>query len=144
MFAISSVSAGYGTVGRRERAETNRLTEDRRIALQRGGPEAMREHRRTRRLRSVVLRVQQPAQDRLETHDVEVVAVDHAGAHLARLAEADHREADGRERPDALQRFHALLKVLDFRHGERGVLDDPDAVPAPGRPQRAGAPPGHG
>jgi hypothetical protein len=46
-----------------------------------------------------------------------------AGAHLARLAEADHREADGREGPDALQRFHALLKILDFRHRERGVLD---------------------
>ena len=109
--------------GRRARAETNRLAEDRRIALQRGGPEAMREHRRTRRLRSVVLRVQQPAKHRLETHDVEIVAVDDAGTHLARLAEADHREADGREGPDALQRFHALLKILDFRHRKRGVLD---------------------
>ena len=52
--------------------------------------------------------VEQSAEHRTQTHHVEVRAADDAGAHLARLAEADHREADGREVAECAERFHAL------------------------------------
>src|SRR6266540_3147914 len=50
---------------------------------------------------TIVLRVQEAAEHRLQSHDVEIVAVDDTRADLARLAQADHREADRREGPDA-------------------------------------------
>ena len=130
MFAISSVSAGYGTDG----SSTPTMTAERvpsRIVLPSTVGSLLSDvvqkrcvsTCRARRLRPIVLGVQQAAEHRLQPHDVEVVAVDDPCADLARLAEADHREADRGERADALQRLHALLKILDLRHGERGVLD---------------------
>ena len=66
----------------------------RRVALQRRRPEAVRQHRRARGVRTIVGRVEQAAEHRPQAHDVEVRAADDAGTDDARLAEADHREAD--------------------------------------------------
>ena len=82
--------------------------------LKRRGPEAMRQHRRARRLRPVVGRVEQTAEHRAQAHDLEIRAADDAGANHARLAEADHRELDGGEVAERRQR-------LDARTAGRGA-----------------------
>ena len=45
-------------------------------------------------LRAVVAGAEQPADDRMQPHDVEVRSADNTGADDARLAEADHGEVD--------------------------------------------------
>ena len=99
-----SVSAGYGTDGSStptmvaERvAEPDGLAEHRRIALERRRPEAIGQHHRAGGARAVVAHVEQPAQHRVQSHHLEVRSADDARAHLARLAQADHGEADGGE-----------------------------------------------
>ena len=81
--------------GGQTRAEADRLADDRRIAFERRHPEPMREHRRPRRIRAIVAGIEQTAQDRTQSHDVEVRTADHAGADLVRVAEPDHREGYG-------------------------------------------------
>jgi hypothetical protein len=106
----------------RARGEPDGLADDRRIAVQAGHPEAVREHGRAVGARSVVMRVQEASQDRTQSHHLEVRAVDHARADLARLAEADHREGDGRELSQRRHRLQPAAQVDDLWHGERGVL----------------------
>jgi hypothetical protein len=71
------------------------LTEHRRVALERGGPEAIRQNRGAVGLWPVVSGAEQAAQHRLEPHDLEVRAANDAGADSSRLAEAEHRELYG-------------------------------------------------
>ena len=152
-----SVSAGYGTDGSSTPtivavrvSEPDRLADDRRIALERRRPEAVRQHRRARRLRPVVAGVEQAAEHRPQAHDLEVRAADDAGADHARLAEADHREADGGEVAEGGQRLDARAQVVDLRDRERGVLgadarraladvDQPILVAVDERPQQHAA-----
>ena len=125
-----SVCAGYGTDGSRtptivaERSPSLMvlpMTDG--VACQRRGPEAMGQHRRASRLRPVVGRVEQAAQDRAQPHHVEVAAADDAGADDARFAKADHREIDGGEVADGGQRLGAGANVANLRDGEVGVVD---------------------
>ena len=70
--------------------------------LKRSRPEAMGEHRRARGLRPVVAwRRAGGRSTGAQPHHLEVGAADDAGANDARLAEADHRELDGREVAEA-------------------------------------------
>ena len=66
---------------------------------------------------------------------------DDAGAHLARFAEADHREGDGRELAERREALQAVLQIDDFRHRERRVLGA-DARARSGGCRPAGSPRG--
>ena len=79
------------------RTEANRLADHGRVAVERDGPEAMREDRRAGRVGAVVACVQQATEHGAKAHHVEERAADHARLHDARLAEAEHREVDRRE-----------------------------------------------
>src|SRR5882724_5940308 len=58
----------------------------------------------------------------MEAHDFEISTADNAGADFARLAEADHGEADGGEIPKLGKGVDAGFEVQNFRHGEVDVL----------------------
>ena len=73
-------------------------------------------------VRSVVAGIEQSAEHRAKTHDIEIGAAHDAGLDDARFAEADHREFNrGKiaERADGSRRG---FEVLDFGYRERGVL----------------------
>ena len=93
--------------GRRAGAEANGLAEHLRIAVERGGPEAVRQHRRARRVLPIVARAEQAADHRAQPHHLEVRPADDAGANDARLAEADHGEVDGGEVAERGDRLYA-------------------------------------
>ena len=156
--AMISVSAGYGTDGSstptivavRSPSRTVLPTTDGSLA-ERRRPEAMGQHRRAGRLRPIVGRTEQPAEHRAQPHDVEVRAADHAGADDARLAEADHRELDGRE---VAERASSVLtracrsrisgtEKLAFSTAEAGRaladVDQPVLVAVDERPQQDAA-----
>jgi hypothetical protein len=59
----------------------------------------------------------------MQAHDLEIGAADHPRPHLARIAQADHREADDREVAKGADRPDPRLQVLDFGHREDGVVD---------------------
>ena len=105
-----------------ERFQPDDLSEHRWVALQGGGPEAIRQNHGAGGGRAVVPHIEQPPQHRMQTHHVEVGTADHSRLHLARLAQPIHGEADGGEIADRAQRFDALPQVLHFRHGKRGIL----------------------
>ena len=116
--AMISVSAGYGTDGSRTPTMVAERSPSRTVLpitdgslFERGGPEAMGQHRGAGRLRPVVGRAEQAAEHRTQAHDVEVRPADDAGANHARLAEADHREVDGGEVAEGGQRLDARAKV---------------------------------
>ena len=130
MFAMISVSDGYGTDG----SSTPTMVAVRSPSLTvfpstEGSlwsvvaPEAISQHRGPRRLRPVVGRPEQAAAHRLEAHHLEVRTADDAGADHAGLAEADHRELDRREVAEGVERPDACAKIVDLRHREDGVLD---------------------
>ena len=128
--AMISVSAGYGTDGSstptmvaRAGAEADGLADHGGIALERRRPETIGEHDGAGGVRAVVAHVEQTAEHGMQAHHLEIGAADHAGANLARLAEADHGEADRREVAELRSAFDAGLQVLDFGHGEVRVLD---------------------
>src|SRR5271163_1494690 len=79
------------------RVQAYGLADYRGIALADSAPETIGEHGGTRGVGTVVAIVQQAPEDRVQAHDLEIRAADNPGAYLARLAQADHREADGRE-----------------------------------------------
>ena len=93
-----------------------------RVALERGRPEPMRENGRAVRLRPVVAGTEEPPSHGAETHDLEIGAADDPGTHRARLAEADHRELDGREVAKRGERFHPPLQVAQLGYREVRVL----------------------
>src|SRR4029077_19240602 len=107
-------------------AELNRLADDARIFPQRGAPETIRENHDARSFGTVVLRSNKTTEDRVEAHNLEIIAAHDPCLHFARLAQADHRETEGREISERAQRLDASAQVLDFGHGERFVLV-PDA-----------------
>ena len=99
------------------------FADDRRIAIQNLGPEPVGQHHRAGGVRAVIVRVQQPAQHRMQTHHFEIRSVHHPRAHFARLAQPDHAESHHRKIAEFLNRFHPRLQVLNFRNRERHVLD---------------------
>ncbi len=108
--------------GRRTLAKPDCLPNHRRIARQRGRPEAICQHGGAGRLRPIVGRAEQPAQHRTESHHVEVRSADDTCADHARLAKTDHRETDGGKIAKCGQRLHACAEVLDFRDRKHRVL----------------------
>ncbi len=124
-----SVSAGYGTDGSRtptivaDRSPSpHRPADHRSIAPEGRRPETVRQHRGARRLRSVVGRIEQAAEDRSKSHDLEVRPADDPGANHAGLAEANHGESDLRKVAERAERMHAFAHVTDFGNGEIRVL----------------------
>src|ERR1700722_12447594 len=85
-------SSSHGTA-----AEAYGFAEDIRIAMKSGGPEPVREHDDPIGLRTVVLRTDETAQDGMKAHHLEIGATGDTGLDLARLAQADHGKANGRE-----------------------------------------------
>ena len=102
--------------------EAHGLADHRPVALERRGPEPMRQHRRAGGLRAVVGRAEQAAHCRPQAHDVEVRAVDDAGTHDARLAQADHRERGRGELAEGRQRRDPRAQVLDLRDREHHAV----------------------
>ncbi len=102
---------------RSARTEPDGLADHAGIAVQRGGPEPVGEHRSARRFRTIVLRVEQAAEHRAKPHHVEIRAADHTSPYDARLAaETDHRELDRGEVAECADAGDARLDVVDFRH----------------------------
>jgi hypothetical protein len=108
---------------RRARPEPDGFADHGGVAIECRGPEAVRQDGRAVGFRAIVARAEQTAENRMQAHDVEIRPADHAGADLARLAETDQGEADGRKITERAHGFHARAQVLDLRHGEPGVLD---------------------
>ena len=98
--------------------EFDGLADDGRIAVERGGPEAIGEDDGAGGVGAVIVRVEQAAEDGMQSHDVEVGAVHDAAADFAGFAESNHAEADGREVAKFADGFYARLQILDFRDGE--------------------------
>ena len=130
MLAMISVSTGYGTDGSSTPTMVavpllNRIglpiTDG--IAVEKAGPEAMRQHHHARRLPAVVRGIQQPAQHRPQAHHLEVRPAHDAGVQQPRLAGAQHREIDGREIAKGADGGGRRLDVVVFRHRERHVRD---------------------
>src|SRR4030095_13502300 len=104
-------------------SEPDRLADHRRIAVERGGPEPVGKYRHARRLRTIVVRVEQAAEYGAKAPHGEARAADHAGFHDPWFAdETHHREVDRREITEGADAGHAGFEVGDFRHRERGVL----------------------
>ena len=95
---------------------------DRRIAIERRGPEAMRQHRDASRVRTVISAIEEPSADGAKPHHFEVRAADHAGANDAWFAESQQVEFDGREIAERADRLRARLEVVDLRNRKGDVL----------------------
>src|SRR5438477_11653121 len=114
--------------------KANGFANDRRIFLERGGPETIGEDDDAVRAGAVVLRSDETTEDRVKAHNIEVVAANDASLNFARLTQADHGETDGREIAERAQGFNSGAQVLDFGHGKvcvfvadsRGALTDID------------------
>ncbi len=105
------------------RPEPDGLADHRRIALERRGPEPVREDGGARRLGTIVLSVQQPTEHRAQPHHVEERAADDARLDHARLAaEPSQREVDRGEVPKRADRGDVRCDVGDFGNRERRVL----------------------
>ena len=93
-----------------------------RIALQRVLPETIGQHAGAGSVGTIVVLIEQPAQHRAQSHHLEIGSVDYSGAHLARLAQPYHGEADGGELAKRANRLHARFQVLDLGHGKGRVF----------------------
>ena len=112
----------YGGGTRSERPEPDGFSEHRWVALQRRGPEAIRQNYGAGGGRAVVPHVEQPSQHRMQAHHVEVRTTDHSRPHLARLSQPIQSETYGGEIAERAQRFDALPQVQHLRHGKHGIL----------------------
>ena len=127
-----SVSAGYGTRGFKDAddcggtiakaAEANGLADHVGIFFVNGGPETIGQHDDAGGVGTVVLRSDETAENRTQTHYIEVVAANDAAVNDARFAESDHRKVHLREIAELAQGVDAALDILDFGHGKRGVV----------------------
>ena len=130
MLAMISVSAGYGTDGSSTPTMVAALWPRRTVFPNTAGslfntvdPEVIRQHHRACCLWPVVAHVDQSSQHRMQPHHVEIRAAHHPRAHLARLAQPDHREANGGEIADRAERLDPGPKILNLRNRKRRVID---------------------
>ena len=72
----------------------NGLANHRRISIEGVRPETISEDKDTSGLRAVIFRTDEPPENRMQTHHVEVAPVDHSAIDFARLAEPDEGEGD--------------------------------------------------
>src|SRR5436305_71012 len=73
--------------------QPNLFANDRGIALQNCGPETMRKDASPGSLGAVVTHIQQPPQDWVQTHYVEISAADNSGPNFTGLPKSNHGEA---------------------------------------------------
>src|SRR6267143_4164742 len=99
-------------------AESKDFAENGRIALDRGRPVSVGQDDHASGFRTIVLRADETAEDRMEAHHVKIGAVNDGGANFPGLAEADHGETDGGELAKGGKGFDACAQVLNFRYGE--------------------------
>src|SRR5277367_6252202 len=92
-----------GTSTEFARIEFHGLPDHGRIFLHDCIPEAVRQDHSACCIRTVIVCVKQTAEHRVQSHHVEIGSVDHSGADLTRIAESDHREADGRKVAEGTQ-----------------------------------------
>ena len=105
------------------RAKADDPADDGRIAVQCSRPEPVREDRRPRGFRAIVLRVQEAAEHGAKPHHVEERPADDARFDDPGLAaEAEHREINGREVSEGADGGDARFQVADLGHRERHVL----------------------
>jgi hypothetical protein len=137
--------------GRRGRAQLDAAADDGRIAMERRGPERVREHGHVGRLTPVIGSVQEPAEHGAKPHDLEERPVDHARGDEAGLpARADQREVHRGEVAERADGLRARFEVADLGHGEGEVVgadaecgladvDQPVGIAVDERPQQHGA-----
>src|SRR6185437_5834760 len=92
------------------------------IARENGAPETIRQHDGTVRLGAVVLRADQAAENRVQAHNVKIIAADNAGLHFTRFAEANHCETDDREIAEFANTVYSRLQVLNLGYRKVRVL----------------------
>src|SRR3954453_19085705 len=85
--------------------EPDNLAENGGIAFEHAGPEAMSQNDGTCGGRTIIPHIQQPPQNRPESHDFEVVSANYASAHFARFAKSVHGEADRGEVAECAEGF---------------------------------------
>src|SRR5206468_12270409 len=78
-------------------AKLNGLANHRRISIEGFRPETIRENKDTGRLRAVIFRADEPPENWMQTHHVEIAPVDHSAIDFARLAEPDEGEGERRK-----------------------------------------------
>ena len=103
-------------------AEPNGFADHVRVFFVNGGPETVRQHDDARGVGARVLRSDQTAENRTQTHYVKIVAADHAAVNHARFAQSDHSKVHLREIAELVQGADASLDILNFGHGKRGVV----------------------
>src|SRR5271166_3166125 len=80
-----------------ERTEPDGLAEHGRIAIQRGRPETIGQDDGARGLRTIVVRIQQPAEHGTQPHDLEIRPSHHPSLNRARFSEANQSKTYGGE-----------------------------------------------
>ncbi len=103
-------------------AEPNGLADHTRVFFVNGGPETIRQYDDASGVGATVLRSDETAENRTQTHDIKVVAADDAAVNHARFAESDHRKVHRREIAELAHGAHAALDILDLGHGKRRVV----------------------
>src|SRR5258708_39302508 len=88
-------------------AEPDLLADHGGIALESGGPETISEDCSASGVGAVVMHVEEPAEDRMQTHYFEIQTADNSGANFAGLAKPDHCEADGGGVAEPAEGFNA-------------------------------------
>ena len=78
-------------------AKVNGSANDGRISVKRVRPETIGEHDDAGSLGAVIIGPDEAPEHGMQTHHLEIGAVDHAAIDFARLAEPDHGEGDGGE-----------------------------------------------
>ena len=102
--------------------EANGFAEDRRILVESGRPETVRENNDAGSFRTVVLRSDEATEHGMKAHHVEIRAADNATLNGTRLTEADHGEVHGGEVAKRAQGFHARAQILYLGYGKRSVF----------------------
>jgi hypothetical protein len=94
--------------------KSQRLANQVGVRVQGGRPEPLGKNHSARCVRPVVAGVQQASNDRFKAHHIKVVAVDDAGADLARLSKSDDGEIDLRDGAEFLDGHQVGAKVFNF------------------------------
>src|SRR6202041_3184074 len=93
-----------------------------RISLVNRRPEAIGEYDDASGVGTAVLRSDEAAENRTQTHDFKIVAAGDATLNYAGFTESDHRKIHRREIAKLAHGVDAGFYVLDFGHGERCVV----------------------
>jgi hypothetical protein len=103
-------------------AKPNGLADHLRILPESIRPKTISEYHNAGGVGALVFRADEPPEDRVEAHNVEVRTVDDARLNFARLTQTDHGETDGREIAERVKSLNVVANILDFSHGKRCVV----------------------